>query len=475
MKKSLIFISILVAVVIMITGCPGPQSPGSDPIVFTGIIYEDGLSAVIESNLPHFNGANGFDTVDVDDPTNTEDGSNLAFNIDWTGIVAGADGWIWNGTAFVTTNSGGEDLSSYDALTFWAKIDPDTTVVNNIGFANGSDYEVYLANVAYTSTWAKYVLPLPDSTKLTGVESLFYTTSGIGGSLMLDNIQYETLGNLALTALEYTDGDISIEEGETSLTKVPTATFNDGINDITVASYDVNTGNTWMQNYLNWSSTDPNTATVDTQGNITGITAGTCTVTGSLSGVPGVVVTVGVTVSVPVAFNGPIYDDALKNGFIANSIGETTAWNGDEVAPEEFMNVFSGDSLKADLTGYSDYGGLYFEKGTGADTSAYSSNLVFYVNTTGLDASVNFVELKIEDTAGGLFSENLLIQTITASAVIDWDKVTVSVADITAAGVDLANFKGFGIWSPTSDGISEPNGGTFVPNCIFYVDNVYFE
>ena len=69
----------------------------------------------------------------------------------------------------------GRDLTNYDALTFWAK-GAITAEVGLFGFGTdfqGDKYAVGLNNIALSTDWKQYTIPIPDPTKLVQEKGMF--------------------------------------------------------------------------------------------------------------------------------------------------------------------------------------------------------------------------------------------------------------------------------------------------------------
>ncbi|GAA4899940.1 hypothetical protein GCM10023311_26680 [Flaviramulus aquimarinus] len=122
-----------------------------------------------------------------------------------TGSFAGGNfytgGQNADGSSFY---AGGRDLSGFDALTFWAKAS-QSAEIDEVGFGlnpdQGSVYRVSLKNVAVNSNWKKYYIPIPDASKLTAEQGLFYyfegAEEGEGYTFWIDELQFEKLGTIA--------------------------------------------------------------------------------------------------------------------------------------------------------------------------------------------------------------------------------------------------------------------------------------
>ena len=108
-----------------------------------------------------FGGATNDVTID---PTEQRGGrDSLRF------VVTGAGGY--SGGAFVAAAP--RDLSSFNALTYWAKASITATLnVTGIGndAAGGEGYSAESLNIPLTGTWTKYVIPIPAPSKYTTVE-----------------------------------------------------------------------------------------------------------------------------------------------------------------------------------------------------------------------------------------------------------------------------------------------------------------
>lgn len=105
----------------------------------------------------------------------------------------------------------GRDLTKYDALTFWAK-GSTTGTIGEVGFGTDfldGQYPVGRPNIKLTTDWKKYVIPIPDASKLTQEKGLFLFSAGgldiidnipngneIGWTFWMDEIRFEKLGTI---------------------------------------------------------------------------------------------------------------------------------------------------------------------------------------------------------------------------------------------------------------------------------------
>ena len=185
---------------------------------------------------------------------------------------------------------GPRDLSGYDALTFWAKASQGADI-NEIGFGINGDtnnqFQVTMQNLPLTTQWRKYVIAIPDASKLTEEKGMFWYAEGAasaaeegGYTFWIDELRFEKLGTIAqpqpaiLSGVDvvqqtFIDSNIQLD----GLTQ----TFNlgDGTNQtVSIAP-----------SYFTFSSTDVDVARVSELGVVSVVGTGTATITAILGGV----------------------------------------------------------------------------------------------------------------------------------------------------------------------------------------------
>ncbi|MAB47348.1 MAG: carbohydrate-binding protein [Flavobacteriaceae bacterium] len=124
----------------------------------------------------------------------------------------------------------GRNLTQYDALTFWAK-GSTTGTIGEVGF--GADFlddkfPVSRSNIQLTTDWKKYVVPIPDASKLTQEKGMFLFAAGgldvlgdgpngneIGWTFWLDEIRFENLGTNLAVNTEILNGEDQVVEAFT--------------------------------------------------------------------------------------------------------------------------------------------------------------------------------------------------------------------------------------------------------------------
>lgn len=194
------------------------------------------------------------------------------------------------GAAFII-DGGARNLTEFDALTFWAK----STQAASIEVAFGDPaYRVGAPGINLTSAWQQYIIPIPDPSKLVEISTVFEFSAGgilpggaapgqgleVGYSFWLDEIQFEKLGTIAQprpAILAGQDVDLDAFVGQELSLNPLTVTYNlaNGRNQTVVPT----------PNYFNFSSTDPDVARINQQGNVAILDAGTAEVTATIRGV----------------------------------------------------------------------------------------------------------------------------------------------------------------------------------------------
>jgi hypothetical protein len=184
----------------------------------------------------------------------------------------------------------GRNLTGYDALTFWAKGSQATTLAE-VGFGEDFLENKYLTtrqNISLTTNWVKYIIPIPDASRLIEERGMLrYAASGIGAqgsevgyTFWIDELKFEKLGNIAQPRPTIFNGnDLTLDTfiGVTSAIRDLGQTFNLGSGlDQTVSA---------SPGYFEFTSSDPSVAEVNELGLISVISDGTAVITASLGGV----------------------------------------------------------------------------------------------------------------------------------------------------------------------------------------------
>lgn len=240
-------------------------------------VFIDGFSG----GLQYFPfGGSKLTAFTVDTQTKYAGSAAMRFDVPNVGDPEGA----YAGAIFPDT--GGRDLTGYDALTFWAKATQAATI-NEIGFGNSfgeNKFLTTLTNLRIGTTWTKYVIPIPDPSRLTIEKGMFWYAEGPEGgngySFWIDELKYEKLGTIAQPRPSIMNGEEKVEQsfiGANSTVTNLTQTFNlaNGQNQTVTAA----------PAYFNFVSSNTNVARVSDLGVVSIIGTGTAKITATLNGV----------------------------------------------------------------------------------------------------------------------------------------------------------------------------------------------
>jgi hypothetical protein len=187
-----------------------------EPAAFptTAAIFIDGFSAGL--NYAAFGGSK-VTAFDVDTEVKYSGTASMKFAVPDAGDPQGA----YAGGGYITTV--GRDLSGYDALTFWAKASKSATI-DVVGFGNdfgASKFQTTLKGVKVNTNWQKYIIPIPDPSKLKQERGMFFYSEGpendLGYTFWIDELKFEKLGTIAYPKAAILDGQnqvFSVETGQ---------------------------------------------------------------------------------------------------------------------------------------------------------------------------------------------------------------------------------------------------------------------
>jgi len=161
-----------------------PVPPNVDPVVFLDTFGVDvDYQAFLGSKL---------DAVSIDTSAPLQGTASLKVTVPDVGYSGGA-----------FTARGARDLSGYDALTFYAKASKAVTLdVAGIGNDNTgtSKYEARRSAIPLTTSWERFVIPIPRASRLDRERGLFFLAEGPEGGegfdMWFDEIRFEKLGTV---------------------------------------------------------------------------------------------------------------------------------------------------------------------------------------------------------------------------------------------------------------------------------------
>jgi hypothetical protein len=190
--------------------------------------------------------------------------------------------------AIFRVDGAGRNLTRYDALTFWAKASQGVSI-GEMGFGQDfgqNKYQVTRTNINLSTNWVKYVIPLPDPSKLIEERGMFWysagtqNTGGFGYTFWIDDLKFEKLGTIGQPRPAILNGEDIIQDTYAGINLAVTGltqTFNlgSGINQtVSIAP-----------SYFDFSSSDPSLASVDELGVINIRQDGSPVITATLAGV----------------------------------------------------------------------------------------------------------------------------------------------------------------------------------------------
>jgi hypothetical protein len=279
--------TLVMASMVLFAGCERELSDDAVPATFpnTADIYTDNPVGLTDEFFISFDPAEGAnpEAFGTDDNVSYEGSSSIRIDVPAPSDPNGS----FIGGIFKDRGAG-RNLTQYDALTFWAKAST-TALFDEVGFGNDfedSKYETKRFNLPLSTDWRKYIVPIPDASKLTQELGMFIfstgtqSTGGAGHIIWIDELRFETLGTVAQLRPSIFDGEDRVEPGFVGATSRVTglgATFNAAVGgDIEVLPAPL---------YFEFSSSNPGVASVDELGNIEINGVGEATITAILNGV----------------------------------------------------------------------------------------------------------------------------------------------------------------------------------------------
>ncbi len=182
----------------------------------------------------------------------------------------------------------GRNLTEFDALTFWAKASRGVTI-DGIGFGVDfleNKYEAGVDNLLLSTDWVKYIIPIPDPSKLIEERGMLQyvagtnNTGGFGYTFWIDDLKFEKLGALGAPKPEIADGfDLEFEAflGTQGAVGPRYVTFNlpSGVDQKVDAA----------GSYFDWTSSEPSVISMGDAGEVGLLSPGTAVITASMAGV----------------------------------------------------------------------------------------------------------------------------------------------------------------------------------------------
>ena len=190
--------------------------------------------------------------------------------------------------AIFRIDGAGRNLTGFDALTFYAKASQGV-VIGEIGFGQDfgeNKFQATRTNVTLGTQWAKYVIPIPDPSKLIEERGMLWysagtsDTNGFGYTFWLDEVKFENLGTIAQARPTILNGEDVQQEGFLDVPVEITGlsqTFNVGSGEnVTVVA---------KPSYFTFESTNVDVARANELGIVSALGTGEATITASIANV----------------------------------------------------------------------------------------------------------------------------------------------------------------------------------------------
>jgi len=371
----------------------------------TAEVFIDGFSGGLDY-FPFEGSSYGAFTVDQE--TKYKGSAAMRFDVPNVGDASGS----YAGAIFRLASE--RNLTGYDALTFWAK-GTQASLINEIGFGQdfGENKFLVTTDLQLTTNWKKYIIPIPDASKLIGEKGLFWYSegpeSGKGYTFWIDELKFEKLGTIAQPRPSIVKGEDKVETQflGSSINMASyglTQTFNlgSGLNQtVTVAP-----------SYFSFKSSNTEVARVSDKGIVTFVGRGTSLITATLGSVRAAgSLTVNVPGSFPVA---PVPTLAQSNVFSIFSDKYTNVpvnyyngyWAPYQTTKGEQTTVGSQNVLN-----YTDFNFVGTQLTTPLDISQmthFSIDLLLLELPTDIDLLLTF---KNENSAATTFQQNRIGQS----------------------------------------------------------------
>jgi len=270
---------------LLISGCEKELSNDANLALYpkTADVFTDSPVGLTDAFFESFDPASGANPTGFDTDNTVAYAGTTSIRIDVPAPNDPNGGYV--GGIF-RDRGPGRDLTSYDALTFWAK-GSTTATIGTVGF--GVDFEenkhtVTLENIQLSTNWRKYVIPIPVASKLTQERGMFSfsagtnSTNGVGFTFWIDELRFEKLGNTVLL-----NPFIYSSQNQTVNTYTGASQTIDGLGAVFNLSDGQNVSITAAPSYFTFTSSDTSVATVNDQGvvNVVGLT-GTAVINASL-------------------------------------------------------------------------------------------------------------------------------------------------------------------------------------------------
>ncbi|NRA94109.1 MAG: hypothetical protein HRU26_15775 [Psychroserpens sp.] len=441
----------------------------------TAEVFVDNPVGLTDQFFESFDPAEGYNTEDTFEVVGDEafDGnSSIRIDVPSSG---NPNGFLAGG--IFRDRGAGRDLSGYNALTFYAKAS-GTYPLASVGFGSDFDLDQFpvTRSIAELNTnWTKYIVPIPDPSKLVQERGLFsfiaapYDVLGdgpngneIGWTMWIDEIKFENLGTIGQERPQIFNGQDVVQEAfvGTDIAVTGLGFTVNGPNGLDVTA-------TPSVNYFSFESSNEEVAVVSVDGIISVVGVGSATITGSANNINAIgsleINAEGAFVNaddptLPASDVLSIYSDFYSNqsglnvgAFNNPDIGiSTQVFGGNEhIAYENLNFVGIGYDTPVDISGFTMMH---------IDVQQVSPGSSFIVEL--LDFGPDGVDNGFGDGSAGGFNA-------TSQVTVDaWEGIDIPISSFTnptgGGGTGLTTFNNIGFVILVS------NGGAYL------IDNIYF-
>jgi hypothetical protein len=201
-----------IAILLGVAGCERDLDPlGPARFPTEAAVFLDGFAPGLAYSAF---GDSKVDAFGVDEEVKYKGSASMKFIVPSAADPSGS----YAGGAFSV--SVGRNLSGYNALTFWAKAST-AAVFDVVGFGLNSNFTTTWNGIPLGTRWTKYVIPIPDPSKVTEESDLFYFADGsqfpTGYEVWIDELQFENLGTIASEEPAIDDRAVELEVGATTV------------------------------------------------------------------------------------------------------------------------------------------------------------------------------------------------------------------------------------------------------------------
>jgi hypothetical protein len=370
-----------------------------------------------------------------------------------------------------------QDLSSTNALVFWAKASRDASF-GDVGFGLNFDpyptvYQTTVFDLPLTTEWTRHLVPIPDPARLTAERGVFWyqDIEPLGYIAWFDDVKFDHV-DPATIALQPSIASYSAVVGFGGHASVDSSlSYSDFDGTVRAVNSGAFADSGPAPAWFSYSSSNPDVAAVDGRGNITGVLAGSAVVTARLAGqdVPGAV-TVDVRSVVPTAPEAaaPLPTAAAgnvialynsRNTYVNRPVASWgTSWSNDNAGPFLTTPTIVGTTSVVKKYTSVQYVGVDFS-GARIDASAMTTLHVdvwtpnasqFGVKLVGWDGGVQGAEAEV---------------IFTSRTIKPYSWISLEIPLSRFSGVNLASL-GLMLWLDNKPNPTE--------KATFFIDNVYF-